>query len=243
MHNSLYFEHHDWSPVQELPQDCESAWADNQGMMIGLQHIGADKALRDRLPDVNAVRDHYRAGFAAQGMGLIECELVDIDEVHAVRAIGKIILQPVRAAYAGTIALPLPMESYVFNVAAQEDGITGVRDTAVWLKTSTELEKQGYALELPPEDEVDQQAGTGKAPMVWKHVQTGSLLRWAQDPYDPDYDGPCLRNMADAEEHDAGFPQHPLSRVRFALQCLVQGVKLSADTKQKANHKRRWRLW
>lgn len=243
MPNSLCFAHSDWSPSPQTPENCESAWVDNQGVVIGLQHFGADKPLRDRLTNVKAVRDHYRTSFAAQGMGLIECELIEIDEVRAVRAIGKIILQPVRAAYVGTIALPLPQESYVFNVAAQEDGISGIREAAVWLKESSELEQQGYEPDLPPEHEIGQQEGTSRASMAWKHLQTGSLLHWAQDPYDPDFDGPCLRNMADDSKHDSGFPQHPLSRVRFALQCLAQGVKASPDLKQKANQKRRWKLW
>ena len=51
------------------------------------------------------------------------------------------ILQPTRAAYAGTVALPLPKESYILNVVAQEAGITGIRERAVTLKISTELEE------------------------------------------------------------------------------------------------------
>lgn len=192
-------------------------------MMIGLQHFGPDKHLRDRLSEFRAVRDHYRTGFAVQGIGLIECNLLDLGGLQAVGAIGKIILQPTHAAYVGTLALPLPEDSYVFNVGAEEIGISGVRDTAIFIKTSTELEAQGYVPDVPEQG----------MPMLWKHPQTGTEVRWAQDPYEPAYEGPCLRNLADAPEHDGKFPEHPLSRVRFALNCLVQGVTLPTEVKSK----------
>jgi hypothetical protein len=131
----------------------------------------------------------------------------------------------------------LAEESYVFNVAAQEVGVSGVRDTAVWVKTSVELEKQGYALDLPPEGEGDCEAERSKVPMAWKHTQTCAVLKWAQDPYESDFEGPCLCNSADAPEHDEKFPQHPLTRVRFALRCLAQGVSLSAELKKRAKHR------
>lgn len=243
MPNDILFAHPDWSLMPQTPKGCECGWSNGQGLVVGLRHIGFDKALRDRMADVKAVRAHYRTNFAREGMGLIECEVFEIEGVPAVRAIGKVILQPIHAIYAGTIALPLPRESYVLNVAAKEAGITGMRDTAVMLKASVELEKQGYALDLHSEGASGQPAKTAKAPVVWKQAVTGAVVRWAQDPYDSEWEGPCLRNLADAPEHDRAFPQHPLSRVRLALQCLTQGVRLSAELKQRAAGQRHWGLW
>ena len=239
MPSDIFFEHPDWTLMPQPPNNCECAWTNSEGLVIGLNHLGQDKGLRDRMSDVKAVRDHYRAGFAKQGMGLIECDVLDIEGMPAVRAIGKVILQPTRAAYAGTIALPLPKESYVLNVIVQEAGITGIRETSVMLKISTELEKRGFALDLPSEDKSKE----NKAPINWRNASTGAVLQWTQDPYDPEIQGPCLRNMADAPEHDAGFPQHPLSRVRKALQCLTQGIGLSPELKTRAEEERRWRFW
>src|SRR6266576_1146758 len=108
MPSDILFEHPDWTVMQQPPNNCECAWTASDGSVIVLSHLGQDKGLRDRISDVKGVRDHYRAGFAKQGMGLIECEVVEFEGVRAVRAIGKVIMQPTRAAYAGTIALPLP---------------------------------------------------------------------------------------------------------------------------------------
>src|SRR6266446_4152503 len=174
MPSDILFEHPDWTVMPQPPNNCESAWKNSDGLVIALNHLEHDKGLRERIGEVNAVRDHYRTGFAKQGMGLIECDVFDVEGVRAVRAIGKVLLQPTGAAYAGTIALPLPKESYVLNVVAREAGITGIRETAVWLKVRTELEKDGFALDLPSEE----QSTANKAPINWSNASTGAILPW-----------------------------------------------------------------
>jgi len=243
MAEDISLKHPSWSLLPVPPARCKCGWVNNQGMVITLHHLGADSALHARMNDLRAVRDHYRASFAKQGMGLIECDVLQLQDVQAVRAIAKLVMPPKGAAYAGTIALPLHKESYVFNMVAKELGITGIRETAVTLKTATELEKQGYTLDLPIESEPNRQAITAKAPIAWKNATTGRVVRWAQDPYDPAFNGRCLRNLSDAPEHDAGFPEHPLSQVRAALECLTQGVRLSVGLKRRAAGRNRWLPW
>jgi hypothetical protein len=238
MPGDISFEHPDWSLVPEPPAGCACGWANSQGMLILLNHLGLDRALRNRMSNPKAVRDHSRAGFAMRGMGLIECDVLQLQGVQAVRAIAKVVKAPKGAAYAGTVALPLPKESYVFNMSAREGGITGIRETAVMLKISTDLEKQGYALDLP--NEAQAKPGT---PIAWKNATTGAVIRWAEDPYLPAFNGPSLRNLADAPEHDAGLPEHPLSLVRAALKCLTEGLTLSDALKQRAAKKNRWLPW
>ena len=51
--------------------------------------------------------------------------------------------------------------------------------------------------------------------------------RWAQDPYDPAYQGVerrVLRFLSDDERDDARFPQHPLSKVRRVLAGIPAGA-------------------
>jgi hypothetical protein len=241
MPGDISFEHPGWSLLPEPPAKSECAWTNNQGLIITLHHLGLDRALRNRMQDVKAVRDHYRVSFGKQGMGLIECDVLQLQGVQAVRAIAKLVLPQKGAAYAGTVALPLPKESYVFNTVAKELGITGIREAAVMLKISTEFEKQGYALDLPVES--GQQSESVKAPIAWKNAATGAMIHWAQDPYEPEFKGPSLRNLADGAEHDAGLPEHPLSRVRAALQCLTEGLTLSGRLKQRAVGRKRWLPW
>jgi hypothetical protein len=243
MSHDILFEHPGWTPMAQAPKNCERGWSNRQWLVISLGHLRLDKGLRDRMHDVAAVRDHYRAGFAKQGMGLVECDTFEIGGVPAVRAVAKIILPPVGAAYAGTIAMPLPRESYVFNVIAREVGITGMRETAVMMKVSTELETRGFALIPPTDNSPENESNAAKAPIAWRNSATGTVVHWAQDAYDPECTGPCLRNMADSAEHDGMFEQHPLSRVRGALQSLTQGVRLTESLKKRAERKPWWRIW
>jgi hypothetical protein len=233
----IFFQHPDWSPTSNVPKNCECGWADKDGLVIVLNRIGPDKPLRDCLGDANAARNHYRAGFAKNGIGLIECDTFELDGVAAARAIGKALLKPSGAVYVATIAVPLPKESYVFNVMARESGITGMRETAVMMRMMGDLEKKGYVLDVAAQQQPGSEAGK---PISWKNTSTGAVLRWVQDPYDPNWIGPCMRNLADAPEHDTAFPQHPLSRVRVALRCLAEGVRLSDDIKRRAAGKKRW---
>ena len=54
---------------------------------------------------------------------------------------------------------------------------------------------------------------------------------WAQDPYDPTFESPTLRNQSDDEEWDALFPEHPLSRVRAGLGKLRASVVIGDDVR------------
>ncbi|HEX9047724.1 MAG TPA: hypothetical protein VF988_11925 [Verrucomicrobiae bacterium] len=224
------------------PDGCESAWT-NGPETIGVYHLGLDKNLRDRLDDLNAVRDYYRTIFAKDGIGLIECNLIEIEGVRAAQAIGKIILPQEGAAYAGTVAVPMPRESYVFNTLAREIGVTGLRETIVMLKLSKDLETQGYVLHTPVAEPPGSSREAAPHPIFWKNAATGEIQRWCQDPYDPDYNGPCLRNLADAPEFDEKLPDHPLSRVRATLRELVQDLRFSPSLKNRSQPKGGWRFW
>ncbi|HEX8800584.1 MAG TPA: hypothetical protein VF772_18330, partial [Terriglobales bacterium] len=51
--------------------------------------------------------------------------------------------------------------------------------------------------------------------------------RWAQDPYEPAYQGVdrvVLRFVSDDKNYDAQFPQHALSKVRRVMMALPDNV-------------------
>jgi hypothetical protein len=243
MPDDILFENPDWHPVSPLPKGCESAWTNSRGAVY-VYHLGLDRGLRDRLNDIKAVRDYYRTTFTKDGIGLIECDVVEVEGERAVRAIGKAIRPPNGATYVGTVAVPMARESYVFNVLAQERGATGLRESVVMLKLSKELEAQGYVLDLPSDEPPEPPGKAAKPqPIHWKNPTTGAVQRWCQDPYEPDYEGPCLRNLADAPEHDERLPDHPLSQVRATLRALAQYVRFSPELKKRAQRKSGWRFW
>lgn len=57
-------------------------------------------------------------------------------------------------------------------------------------------------------------------------IEGGTAPGWAQDPYDPSYRAPLLRNLADDERWDEQFPDHPLSRARKIIRHLVETARL-----------------
>ena len=80
-------------------------------------------------------------------------------------------------------------------------------------------------------------------------VSEGKLLGWMQDPYDPTINMPLMRNLAEAEEYDAQFPEHPLSRLRLILLQLQPSIRLAAEVKSappfvfREQKKPWWKAW
>ena len=51
-------------------------------------------------------------------------------------------------------------------------------------------------------------------------LASGHVEGWFVDPYDAKYRGIVLRSVADREEYDEQFPDHPLSRLRSTLKTV-----------------------
>lgn len=49
---------------------------------------------------------------------------------------------------------------------------------------------------------------------------SGYVEGWFSDPYDAEYRGIVLRSVADNEEYDGQFPDHPLTRLRSTLKTV-----------------------
>jgi len=54
---------------------------------------------------------------------------------------------------------------------------------------------------------------------------SGYVLGWFVDPYDAKYRGVVLRSVADSEEYDAQFPDHPLTRLRSTLKTVRDSLQ------------------
>lgn len=201
-----------WIRVESNDSGVKS-WHDENGTQLVLNSIGYDADLYPKLKSLDAVRVYYRDCFAEQGIGIIECEISETNNTPCVKVIGKKISQGKPGLYIGSLAIPLTDKSFVLSLYSQEQGVTGVRDTTVL----TRLMQNG--------DEFEPDAETGK------------MKGWAQDPYFPDYDGPCLKNRSEDRVYDSDFPDHPLSKVRNHLDLLLKTVVLENSTKPW------WKVW
>lgn len=110
------------------------------------------------------------------------------------------------------------------GIDAQRDSHWGVRGVRV--PTNRALPRRELPASLRPADA--ETIGGGEDFKIRKHPMrlrpfnrsSGYLEGWVQDPYDPRYRGVALRSIADNEEYDAQFPDHPLSRLRSTLSDL-----------------------
>jgi hypothetical protein len=108
--------------------------------------------------------------------------------------------------YLGSFMIPLANSGYMVSVACLERGITGTRDTAIFIR-------------LLDAGDVEFAAGAQQP------------TNWMGDPYDPSITGPPARNRADDEKYDSLFPDHPLSRVRSLLRQIGNSFGISDQAK------------
>ncbi len=195
-----------WAVFPEQSDPSTKLWHDGNGVTLVLNSIGFDQDLYSKLSDELAVRKYYRDVFADQNIGIVECNGLEKNGTKFVKTIGKNITQGQPGSYIASVAIPLSDRSFVFSLQAQEVGITGIRDTAIMNK----LMSEGHSFESDPE--------------------SGEIIGWAQDPYFPEYQGPCLRNLSEHEKYDQEFPDHPLSKVRFRANELVKFITLPSET-------------
>jgi hypothetical protein len=189
-----------WTKWPEGSDRGAETWHDGNGVALSFNAIGFDRDLYPKLADELSVREYYRDMFAANDMGIVECNVLEKNGTKLVKVIAKKVAQHEPARYIGSIAIPLSDRSFVFSLIAEESGITGYREAIVFAK----LSKDDRTIELDSE--------------------AGLIHGWNQDPYFPEYQGPCLRNLAEDEKYDHEFPDHPLTKVRFRASELVEFV-------------------
>ena len=137
------------------------------------------------------------------------CDLFDGDR----RGTGKcsqnhgFVNTPSGMVYIGGITLPFRDFSYVLRTQCNEHGMTGVRDSAVFM-----------AMMQSGEVEMD---------------EAGHVKGWSQDPYDASASAQLMRNRSEDEKYDEQFPDHPLSRLRRILGQIRKSLRISSDVKAK----------
>jgi hypothetical protein len=191
-----------WALVNHEP--TAAYWRDPTGDVINLTLFPVDQALAiPKLSDTKSLQNYCRAIAESQSSGLVEVTSTVGAEGPCVAYIYKRLRIPAFTFF-GVVATPVPHGTWTWLVVAYERGTTGVREAVI---TSKLVEAGQLTLE-------------------------SYEASWAQDPYDPSYrgvDGKTLRYVSDAEEYDAAFPDHPLTKVRRELRRLVN-IRLSPST-------------
>jgi hypothetical protein len=102
-------------------------------------------------------------------------------------------------AYTGMFISSVKSASLIWTIVAVERGTSGLREAVV----------------------------TGTLWKAGKLTLEDYERYWAQDPYEPTYQGVdriVLRFLSDDKQYDAQFPQHALSKVRRVMAALPDNV-------------------
>ena len=209
-------------------EDGVRIWYTAEGDGIGLHYFPIPPNIPADLNSLEDVRSAYRKLAAASGNAIIEVESPMVDGCAAVRTIIKVPQQPHGMGYLGSVTLPFRDFSYVIKVQCEELGITGLRDTEV----------------------LGELLVTGEVTLDIDGAE-GRLIGWMQDPYDASIVSTFARNRAEAQEYDARFREHPLSRLRATLNhvqdTLRVGSEISREPRfvfQRTQHQRPWwKMW
>jgi hypothetical protein len=127
----------------------------------------------------------------------------------------------------GRVALCLPFRdfSFVLKIQCEERGTTGVRETVL----------------------LNEKLKSGEV-----HLDGRAIAGWMKDPYDVMRTSGLARNLADDNEFDQHFQNHPLSRARRFLDAAEANISVS-DTIRSAppsiygtrasRNRSWWKLW
>lgn len=173
-------------------------WSDVTGMVFSVDVFDLPPDISAPLDDLRGLRHFYRTLARQNGLALLECDVVPFGAFRAVRVVLKMPLQPRGFGFVGSLTLPFRDCSYVLKYQAAEGQPTGLRESLVAAQMMQAVDD--------PE---------------------GVMRSWCADPYDPSLKYEPMCNKADDPAWDARFPEHPLSRVRAALNLLPQHTELA----------------
>jgi hypothetical protein len=201
--NSVRVDTQGWKLVYQSPESM--AWENERSEYLAIDYFSIPPDIPCALDEIDVLRHVYRNGLASVGAGLIstDVETTKIGQraVSFIKVVTKTPMQPSGMSYLGSLTFPFAEFSYVIKIDCAEVGVTGLRDSIIAGKFRTSGE-----LQIDPD--------------------SGAMLGWFQDPYEPTFKGPILKNQSEDEKYDKDFPDHPLSRVRAGLLHLLKTLQM-----------------
>jgi len=179
------------------------AWENAVGDILSLHVFLKVPDLAGPLSGIDRIRDGYRTAVVQVGGGLVEVEADELGGLPALRTIFRFPQDPHGVSYIGAWTIPRRSFSFVIKVCCAEHGTTGIREAASWIASSDSRRLR----------------------------MTRSKVGF-QDPHDPGFRAPVLRNSSDDAEWDEVFPQHPLSRARACLRSVKESISIGEDVRR-----------
>ena len=206
----------------ERDREGVRVWYTSDGDGVGLYFFPTRPDVAADITSPEEVRRFYRESASAGGATPIEVDTLELDGCQAIRSIMKIQQTPSGWTYVGSITLTFRDFSFVVKAQCEERGTTGMREAIV----------------------VDQMLRSGR--LKSDHPQEG----WMVIPEDATGKPNLPRSIAEGEEYDHQFQDHPLSRVRRILGQIQGSLRVVDDVKAEppfvskaAPNRRWWQLW
>jgi hypothetical protein len=105
-------------------------WRFSDGDALGVYFFNVEPDL-PRLAEFSSFVAATREAVIASGAALVECKLVALEHVPAIRQIIKAPQKPSGMTYLGAFTLPFATFSYVLKVQCEEQGMTGLREAVL----------------------------------------------------------------------------------------------------------------
>ena len=184
----------------------ERAWLTSQEDCVWLYYFAKPPDLPFSLQSIELLRAFDRNNLASAGSAIVEHNIVLLDGCDALKMIFKSPQKPSGMTYVGSLVLPFRDFSFVLKIQCEENGITGLREAEILNRM---IESNDVEIDF----------------------KNNRIKGWSQDPYDPQFVAPLLRNKAEEEIYDTEFPQHPLSRIRWLLNHYQGSVRVRPEAK------------
>jgi hypothetical protein len=195
----------------------DSGWMKSKDNGSIIQWINPEQTIAvsvnffDLPPDIPTVKnlevlkDFYRTSISNIHGGLIQADLLKIQEIPSAKIIVKLPQESSGMTYLASLTIPFENCSFVLKVQCAEVGPTGMRDAVI----------------------ADKLLASGEV----KFGDNG-LDNWFFDPYDKSYKSGTLMNLSEQEIYDSQFPDHPLTQARKWISNLEKHVTFSPEVKK-----------
>jgi hypothetical protein len=184
-------------------------WHTPDGDGVGLYYFAVTPDLPADLASLSDLRLALSRMASESGGAIVEAQVIIVDGCRAVRQCVKVPQQPSGMTYVGSFILPFRDFSFMLKIQCEERGVTGMREAII----------------------LDEKFNSGE---IQLDPDGGNISGWMNDPYDSARTSGLARCLADDEEYDQRFPNHPLSRVRHFLSVAEPSIRVSDAIKKAA---------
>lgn len=143
------------------------------------------------ITEIEKLKLFFRQSICKINGGLIEVDIIKINNKSVVKTIFKIPQKPLGMTYIASLTIPFENCSYVVKAQCAEIGITGFRDSVIANKLLVNGELT---------------------------IGENGYENWFSDPYDNTFKTGTLMNKSEQCLYDKDFPNHPLTQARNIIE-------------------------